>query len=155
MAGLLLPILGGLLFANCDEPTGRAIKPADLYGTWAGETIGGRAFFLFQLQEQVNQFELRAAPGEFTDSLNSGGVILSKGRWGTIGSTLNLVDEVAADYTCSSTDGDPYDVTLTQDKNIMLLDYLGQECPVRGQLLASAHWIKQEEAAVPMLTPRP
>ncbi len=152
MPGLVFPMLAGLLFAGCDEPSGRAIKPADLYGAWAGETIAGRALFSFQLEEQVNRFELRAAPGEFTDSLNSGEVILSKGRWGVTGATLHLFDEVAADYACPTTDGDPFEVILNQDKNIMLLDYLGQECAVRGELLAGANWIKQE-AAVPVHTP--
>ncbi len=153
MAGLVLPMLAGLLFAGCDEPSGRTIKPADLYGTWAGETIGGRALFSFQLQEVVNRFELRAAPGEFTDSLNSGEVILSRGRWGVNGTTLNLFDEGSAYYyTCLVSVADPYDVILNQDKNIMLLDYLGQECSARGQLLASTDWIKQE-AALPVLTP--
>lgn len=145
MAGLMLPMLAGLLFAGCDEPSGRAIMPADLYGSWAGETIEGLAFFIFQLDEEVHRFELRAAPGEFTDSLNSGEVILSKGRWGVNGATLNLVDEAALLYACPATDGDPYDVTLNQDKTIMLLEYLGQACSVRGDLLASANWIKQDD----------
>ncbi len=145
-------MLGGLLFAGCDEPSGRAIQPADLYGAWAGETIGGRALFLFQLEEEVHRFELRAAPGEFIDVLDQGDDLLSLGGWYIIGSTINLVDETAAVYACSATDGDPYDVILNQDKTVMLLDYLGQECLVRGQLLAGADWIKQE-AAGSVLTP--
>ncbi len=153
-AGLVLPMLAGLLFAGCDEPSGRAIKPADLYGVWAGETIGGRALFSFQMEEQVNRFALRAAPGEFIDVLkDQGNDLLSLGGWYVIGSTINLVDEDAAVYACPASDGDPYDVILNQDKSIMLLDYLGQECPVRGQMLTGANWIKQEEAAVPVFTP--
>ena len=58
---------------------------------------------------------------------------------------MNLVDEAALLYACPTTDGDPYDVVLNQDKTIMLLDYLGQECPIRGDLLASADWIKQDD----------
>ncbi len=146
MAGLVLPMLAGLLFAGCDEPTGRAIKPADLYGTWAGETIGGRAFFLFQLQEQVNRFELWAAPGEFTDSLNSGEVILSKGRWGVAGTTLNLFDEGALySYTCLGWVADPYEVIMNPAGDEMQLDYLGDNCTPRGQLLHSATWVRQED----------
>ncbi|MCH7851600.1 MAG: hypothetical protein IIC41_02320 [Candidatus Marinimicrobia bacterium] len=123
--------------------------PADLYGSWSGETISGRALFFFGLEDAVQRFELRAAPGEFGDSLNTGEVILSEGRWGVTGATLNLVDEVdeaALLYACPITDGDPYDVTLNQDKTIMLLKYLGQECPIRGDLLAGADWIKQEDS---------
>lgn len=145
MGGLLLSMLAGLLFGGCDEPRGRAITPADLYGAWSGETISGRALFFFGLEDAVQRFELRAAPGEFTDSLNTGEVILSEGRWGITGATLNLVDEAALLYACPTTDGDPYDVILNQDKTIMLLEYLGQECPIRGDLLASADWIKQED----------
>ena len=144
LAGLLL-MIAGLHLGGCDASSDRAILPADLYGSWVGETISGRALFFFQLDEQVQRFELRAALGEFTDSLNSGDVILSKGRWGVNGTTLNLVDEAALLYICLATDGDPYDVTLNQDKTIMLLDYLGQKCPIRGDLLASADWIKQDD----------
>ena len=146
MAGLLLPMLAGLLLGGCDEPRGRAIQPADLYGTWAGENIEGLAFFIFQLDEGVHRFELRAAPGAFIDVLDPGDDLLSIGGWYVIGSTLNLVDESTAVYACSATDGDPYDVTLKQDKTIMLLEYLGQECPIRGDLLAGADWIKQEDS---------
>ena len=151
MGGLLLPMLAGLLFGGCDEPRGRAITPADLYGSWTGETIAGRALFFFGLEDAVQRFELRAEPGEFTDSLNTGELILSKGRWGITGATLNLVDEDSLLYACSITDGDPYDVILNQDKTIMLLKYLGQECPIRGNLLASADWIKQEDSLVKTL----
>ncbi len=146
-------MLAGLLFGGCDEPRGRALLPADLYGAWAGETNEGLAFFLFQLDEEVHRFELRAAPGAFIGVLDPGDDLLSSGGWYVIGSTVNLVDEAAAVYACPASDGDPYDVILNQDKNIMLLDYLGQECPVRGQLLAGIDWIKQE-AAVSVHTPK-
>ena len=146
MSGLLVPILAGLLFGGCDEPRGRAIMPADLYGSWAGENIEGLAFFIFQLEEGVQRFELRAAPGAFIDVLDPGDDLLSIGGWYVIGSTLNLVNESAAVYACLATDGDPYDVTLNPDKTIMLLKYLGQECPVRGDLLAGPNWIKQEDS---------
>ena len=73
MGGLLLPMLAGLLFGGCDEPRGRAIMPADLYGAWSGETISGRALFFFGLEDAVQRFELRAAPGEFRRHLEPGG----------------------------------------------------------------------------------
>ncbi len=138
-------MLAGLLFAGCDEPSGRAIQPADLYGTWAGETLGRRFYLIFEVVEELNRFEWRAAPGEFDDVLDPGDDLLSLGGWYVIGSTINLVDEAVAVYACSATDGDPYDVTFNRAKNIMFLDYLGEACPVRAQLLTSADWIKQED----------
>ncbi|MEE9466486.1 MAG: hypothetical protein V3W14_13035 [Candidatus Neomarinimicrobiota bacterium] len=144
-ACLALVALAGLMTGACREPAGTTIRPADLYGTWEGETFGGGAYLVFRADENINRFEFRAAPGEFGDVLDPGDNLLSMGYFGLSGTIINLVDEEAAVYACPGAITDRYDVILNTAGTIMRLDHVGEECPVRAQLLTGATWMRQSE----------
>lgn len=142
---IVLVTLAGALAGTCREPMGDAVHPEDLYGTWNGETLAGGAYLVFKAAEDVNRFELRAAPGEFSAVLDSGENLLSMGYFGLTGTFISLIDDGAAAYACPGSITDRFDIRMNSAGDAMQLDHIGDECTARAQLLTSPTWMRQME----------
>ncbi len=144
-AHVMLMTLAGALAGTCREPIGDAVHPEDLYGSWNGETVSGDAYLVFKAAEDVNRFELRAAPGEFSAVLDSGENLLSAGYFGLAGTYMSLIDDASAVYACPSIITDRFDIRMNAAGDAMQLDHSGDECPARAHLLTSPTWLRQME----------
>ncbi len=137
LAGALLLVVG------CKNSGSETYEPDSLIGTW--EVVATGVTLTFESGSDGQVYKLRDPQGFYSNLLEGGSDLLVSGYWTMSGAFLFLDDETGP-AACPST-SDRFVITMNDERTIMTLTHLGDECPLRADLLADHTWQLQPEGS--------
>ena len=136
----LIVLCGSFLQLGCPDSNGDSIDPADLAGTWATST---GVTLAFNFGSGGQQHTVRDPQGVYSQLHQGGSDLLFQGYWYVRGSSLFLEDEDGPGACLLTTD--QFIIIMNDEKTIMTLSHVSEECPVHDIVLSDHAWQRRTD----------